>query len=53
MLTDDLAVAEIMMLVNEAVVERFQGGVADHGHCDGTIIAKRSRNWALIHKDGG
>ena len=52
MLTDNLAVTEIMILMNEAVVERFQGGVPDHAHSDGIIIAKRSRNWALIHKDG-
>ena len=52
MLTDDLAVAEIMILVNEAVVERFQGGVPDHGHSDGTVVSKTSLHRRLIHKDG-
>ena len=39
--------------MNQAVVERFQGGIPDHGHRDRTIIAKRSHNWNLIHNDGG
>jgi hypothetical protein len=51
MLTDDLAVTEIMMLVNEAVIERFHGGVPDHGHRDGTVVSKTSIHRRLIHEN--
>jgi len=51
MLTDDLAVTEIMILMNEAVVEGCQGGVPDHGHRDGTVISKTSLHRRLIHEN--
>jgi hypothetical protein len=51
MLTDDLVVTEIMILMNEAVVEGLQGGVPDHGHCDGTVISKTSFQRRLIHEN--
>jgi hypothetical protein len=31
MTADDLTVTEIMILVNETVIERFQGGIPDQG----------------------
>jgi hypothetical protein len=52
MLTNDLAVTEIMMLVNEAIVERFLESVPDHGHGDGTIVGETSFHGRLIYKNG-
>jgi hypothetical protein len=51
MLTDNLAVTEIMMLVNEAVVERFLMSVPDHSHGDGSIVSKTSFNRGLIYEN--
>jgi len=53
MLADNLAVTEIMVLINEAVVERFHGGVPDYGHGDGTIVRKTSLHRGLIHENRG
>jgi hypothetical protein len=51
MLTNDLAVTEIMMLVNEAVVERFLMSVPDHVHGDGTIVGETSLHRRLIYEN--
>ena len=48
MLTDDLAVTEIMILMNETVVEWFQGGMSYQGDIDGRKIGKFSGDGAVI-----
>ena len=42
MLTDDLAVTEIMILMDEAVVEGFKGGMSYQRDIDGRKISKFS-----------
>jgi len=48
MLTHDLAVTEIMMLVNETVVEGLKFGMSYQGDRDGRKIGKFSGNGILI-----
>jgi len=50
MLTDNLAVAEIMMLINEAVVEGQKGGVPYHLYGYGAIVRNISQQGILIHE---
>jgi hypothetical protein len=48
MLADDLAVAEIVMLMNEAVVEGFKVGMSYQRDSDGGKIGKFSGNGVSI-----
>jgi len=49
-LTDNLAVAEIMMLINEAVVEGFKGGVPNHVNGYRAIVGNIPQQGILIHE---
>jgi len=48
MLADNLAVTEIMVLINEAVVEGFKGGMSYQGDRDGRKIGKFPGDGILI-----
>ncbi|MFA5789411.1 MAG: hypothetical protein WC924_06205 [Candidatus Gracilibacteria bacterium] len=50
MLTDDLAVTEIMILVNEAVVEGFKGDMSYQRDIDGRKISKFSGDGVVIDR---